>query len=137
MITASEEVPYYTNSTNLPVGYTDDLFVALDVQERFQKLYTSGTAFHVYLKEALHSDDVALILVRKIIGNYQIPYFSIAPTYSLCPKHGYLKGEVDICPKCKKETAVYSRITGYYRPLSQWNEGKKQEYKMRKTYLVE
>ncbi len=137
IITASEEVPYYTNSTYLPVGYTDDLFLALDIQDKLQPLYTSATVFNVYLKERLKSNNSTLILIRKIIGNYHFPYFTISPTYSVCKKHGYLQGEVKECPKCKKECDIYSRITGYYRPLRKWNEGKTQEYKDRKVYKVE
>ena len=136
IITASEEVPYYTNSTNLHVSYGDDLFAELDVQNEFLPLYTSGTAFNIYLKERMRNENAALILIRKVVGNYHIPYFSITPTYSICKKHGYIPGEVYACPKCKKETEVYSRITGYYRPLSQWNEGKKQEFKDRKTFSI-
>ena len=136
IITASEEVPYYTNSTNLHVAYGDDLFAALDVQSELQPLYTSGTAFHIYLKERMRNENAALILIRKIIGAYRIPYISITPTYSVCKKHGYIAGEVETCPKCKKNTEIYSRITGYYRPLSQWNEGKKQEFKDRKNFNI-
>ena len=137
IITASEETPYYTNSTYLPAGYTDDLFLALDIQDRLQPIYTAGTTFNVYLKEKLSNDNATLILIRKIIGNYHLPYFSITPTYSMCKKHGYLQGEVEVCPKCKKECDVYSRVTGYYRPIRKWNEGKKQEFKDRKTFKVE
>lgn len=137
IITASEDVPYYTNSTYLPVGYTDDLFLALDTQDKLQPFYSSGNLFNVYLKEKLSNDNATLILIRKIIGNYHLPYFTITPTYSICKKHGYLQGEVEVCPKCKKDCDVYSRITGYYRPLRKWNEGKKQEYRDRKSYRVE
>ena len=129
--------PYYTNSSNLPVGYTDDIFAALDIQQDLQVLYTSGTSFHIYLGERMSDEEAAMTLVEKIAENYHIPYFTLTPTYSICSKHGYIAGEVPICPKCQKPTEIYSRITGYYRPLKRWNEGKKQEYKDRKPFLVE
>ncbi len=137
IITASDGTPYYTNSTNLPVGYTDDIFEALDIQDGLQTLYTSGTVFHVFLGERLNGWKSAAQLVRKIAENYHLPYYTLSPTYAVCPDHGYLKGETNVCPHCGKETEVYSRITGYYRPLRNWNDGKAQEYKERKEYQIE
>ena len=126
--------PYYTNSSHLPVGYTDDIFSALDVQDELQTLYTSGTVFHAFLGERLPSWKAAASLVRKIAENYRLPYYTMSPTYSVCAEHGYLSGEVDVCPICGKPTEVYSRITGYYRPVQNWNKGKAQEFKDRVTY---
>ena len=134
IITASDGTPYYTNSSNLPVGYTEDVFEALDIQDSLQTLYTSGTVFHVFLGERLNGWKSAAQLVRKIAENYHIPYYTLSPTYSVCPDHGYIVGEVSKCPQCGKETEVYSRITGYYRPLRNWNDGKVQEFKERKEY---
>ncbi len=126
--------PYYTNSSHLPVGYTSDVFDALDVQDELQTLYTSGTVFHAFLGEKLPDWKAAAKLVRTIAENYRLPYYSISPTYSICKDHGYLSGEHFNCPVCNKEAEVYSRITGYYRPVKNWNEGKLEEYKARKTY---
>ncbi|MCR5300293.1 MAG: ribonucleoside triphosphate reductase [Erysipelotrichaceae bacterium] len=126
--------PYYTNSSHLPVGFTDDVFSALDIQDELQTLYTSGTVFHAFLGERLPSWKSAANLVRKIAENYRLPYYTMSPTYSVCSEHGYLTGEVTVCPHCGKTTEVYSRITGYYRPVQNWNKGKAQEYKDRKTY---
>lgn len=135
MITANESgTPYYTNSTNLPVGSTEDVFDALDIQDRFQPLYTSGTVFHTFLGEKLPSWKSAAKLVKTVCGKYKLPYMSISPTYSVCKEHGYLTGEHFTCPYCGKESEVYSRITGYYRPVKNWNDGKAQEFKDRKTY---
>ena len=137
IITAHEgAAPYYTNSSHLPVGYTEDVFSALDVQDKLQTLYTSGTVFHTFLGEKLPSWQSAAALVRKIAENYELPYYTLSPTYSICTEHGYLKGEQKICPVCGKTTEVYSRITGYYRPVQNWNDGKSQEYLDRKTYQV-
>ena len=137
IVCASEgETPYYTNSSHLPVGYTDDLFTALDVQDELQTLYTSGTVFHAFLGEKLPDWKSAASIVRKIAENYRLPYYSISPTYSVCKEHGYIAGESFACPQCGKETEVYSRITGYYRPVKNWNDGKAQEYKERKVYNV-
>ena len=129
IITATKEgnTPYYTNSSHLPVGYTDDLFTALDIQDELQTLYTSGTVFHAFLGEKLPDWKGAATLVRKIAENYKLPYYTISPTYSICEDHGYLVGEQPICPVCGKPTEVWSRITGYYRPVKNWNEGKAQE----------
>ena len=137
IITAHEGgTPYYTNSSHLPVGYTEDVFSALDVQDKLQTLYTSGTVFHTFLGEKLPSWQSAAALVRKIAENYELPYYTLSPTYSICTEHGYLKGEQKVCPVCGKATEVYSRITGYYRPVQNWNDGKSQEYLDRKTYRV-
>ena len=137
IITAHEGgTPYYTNSSHLPVGYTEDVFAALDVQDKLQTLYTSGTVFHTFLGEKLPSWQSAAALVRKIAENYELPYYTLSPTYSICTEHGYLKGEQKTCPICGKTTEVYSRITGYYRPVQNWNDGKSQEYQDRKTYQV-
>ena len=128
--------PYYTNSSHLPVGYTDDIFTALDIQDELQTLYTSGTVFHAFLGERLTDWRAAATLVRKIAENYRLPYYTMSPTYSICKNDGYLVGEVWKCPKCGEETEVYSRITGYYRPVKNWNAGKAQEFKDRNTYKV-
>ena len=128
--------PYYTNSSHLPVGYTDDVFSALDIQDELQTLYTSGTVFHAFLGEKLPDWKAAANLVRKIAENYKLPYYTLSPTYSVCPDHGYLTGEQYSCPHCGKKTEVYSRITGYYRPVQNWNDGKTQEFKDRKVYDV-
>ena len=135
ILTASEnETPYYTNSSHLPVGYTDDIFAALDIQDELQTLYTSGTVFHAFLGEKLPDWKAAANLVRKIAENYKLPYYTMSPTYSVCSDHGYIAGEKFKCPECGKKTEVYSRITGYYRPVQNWNDGKAQEYKDRKVY---
>ena len=128
--------PYYTNSSHLPVGYTEDIFSALDVQDELQTRYTSGTVFHAFLGEKLPDWKAAAALVRKIAENYKLPYYTMSPTYSVCPTHGYLTGEQHICPHCGAKTEVYSRITGYYRPVQNWNDGKAQEFKDRKVYDI-
>ena len=139
IITAGEpgDTPYYTNSSHLPVGYTADIFDALDIQDGLQTLYTSGTVFHAFLGEKLPDWKAAAALVRKIAENYSLPYYTLSPTYSVCKEHGYLAGEHFTCPICGKKSEVYSRITGYYRPVQNWNDGKTQEYKNRKLYDVE
>ena len=135
IITANENgTPYYTNSSHLPVGYTEDIFSALDVQDELQTLYTSGTVFHAFLGEKLPDWKAAAELVRKIAENYKLPYYTMSPTYSVCADHGYLSGEQHTCPICGKPAEVYSRITGYYRPVQNWNDGKTQEFKDRKVY---
>ncbi len=128
------ETPYYTNSSHLPVGYTDDIFEALDKQDELHTLYTSGTVFHAYLGEKLPDWKSAANLVRKIASNYRLPYYSISPTYSVCKNHGYIAGEEYECPECGEKTEVYSRITGYYRPVQNWNDGKSQEFQHRVEY---
>ena len=139
IITANDAsgVFYYTNSSHLPVGYTADIFDALDVQDELQTLYTSGTVFHAFLGERLPDWKAAASLVRKIAENYKLPYYTMSPTYSICSTHGYLAGEVKACPVCGGATETYSRITGYYRPIKNWNDGKTQEFKDRKTYEIE
>lgn len=132
-----DETPYYTNSSHLPVDYTTDIFDALDIQDELQTLYTSGTVFHAFLGEKLPDWKAAASLVRKIAENYKLPYYTLSPTYSICKEHGYISGEHFNCPKCGKEAEVYSRITGYYRPVQNWNDGKAQEYKDRKLYDVD
>ena len=138
IITAAEEggTPYYTNSSHLPVSFTEDIFDALDIQDELQTLYTSGTVFHAFLGEKLPDWQAAANLVRKIAENYKLPYYTLSPTYSVCKDHGYLQGEQQKCPICGNRTEVYSRITGYYRPVRNWNDGKTQEYKERKVYDI-
>ena len=128
--------PYYTNSSHLPVGYTDDIFTALDIQDELQTLYTSGTVFHTFLGEKLPDWKSAANLVKKIAENYSLPYYTLSPTYSVCKNHGYIAGEQFTCPECGEKTEVYSRITGYYRPVQNWNDGKSQEYKDRAVYNI-
>ncbi|MBR3525043.1 MAG: ribonucleoside triphosphate reductase, partial [Lachnospiraceae bacterium] len=131
------DTPYYTNSSHLPVDYTADIFDALDIQDELQTLYTSGTVFHAFLGEKLPDWKAAATLVRTIAENYRLPYYTLSPTYSICRDHGYLAGEVKNCPHCGKKTEIYSRITGYYRPVQNWNDGKLQEYKNRVEYDIE
>ncbi len=137
--TAGEEgeTPYYTNSSHLPVNYTEDIFAALDIQDQLQTLYTSGTVFHAFLGEKLPDWKAAAALVRTIAENYKLPYYTLSPTYSVCRDHGYIAGEHFTCPSCGKKAEVYSRITGYYRPVQNWNDGKAQEYKDRRVYRME
>jgi len=139
IITASEggATPYYTNSSHLPVSYTEDIFDALDIQDDLQTRYTSGTVFHAFLGEKLPGWEAAANLVRKIAENYKLPYYTLSPTYSVCKNHGYLNGEQFKCPDCGEDAEVYSRITGYYRPVQNWNAGKTQEYKERREYVIE
>jgi len=138
IITAAKpgDAPYYTNSSHLPVGFTADIFEALSIQDELQTLYTSGTVFHAFLGEKLPDWQAAAALVRKIAENFKLPYYTMSPTYSVCPEHGYLAGEQFTCPICGKPAEVYSRITGYYRPVQNWNDGKSQEFKDRKLYDV-
>ena len=139
ILTATEDgnTPYYTNSSHLPVGFSNDIFDALDVQDELQTLYTSGTVFHAFLGEKLPDWKAAANLVKTIATNYKLPYYTLSPTYSICSSHGYLNGEQKVCPYCGKKTEVWSRITGYYRPVQNWNEGKMQEYKERQEYVVQ
>ena len=130
-------MPYYTNSSHLPVSYTEDLFSALDIQDELQTFYTSGTVFHAYIGEKMPDWQSAAALVRKIAENYKLPYYTISPTYSVCADHGYIAGEHFSCPTCGRDAEVYSRITGYYRPVQNWNAGKTQEYKDRTEYDLE
>ena len=140
IVTANQHgtgAPYYTNSSHLPVGYTDDIFEALAIQDELQTLYTSGTVFHAFLGEKMPSWKAAANLVKKIAENHKLPYYTLSPTYSICKNHGYIAGEKYTCPECGAKTEVYSRITGYYRPVQNWNDGKSQEFKDRKTYNIE
>ncbi len=143
IICANEEAfkngtaPYYTNSTQLPVGYTDDIFEALDLQDELQTKYTGGTVFHGFIGEKLPDGESSKILVKKIAENYRLPYFTITPTFSICPQDGYLSGEHETCPECGAITEVYSRVVGYIRPIKQWNKGKKSEFKDRKNFLID
>jgi len=135
IITAGEKEPFYTNSTFLPVGYTDDLAFALKHQEPLQTLYTGGTVFHTFLGEAIEGKQ-AMALIKKICSNYRLPYITLTPTFSVCREHGYLKGKQEKCPKCNKQTEVYSRVVGYLRPVNDWNKGKQEEFKQRKVYSI-
>lgn len=143
IICANEETlkngaaPYYTNSTQLPVGYTDDIFEALDLQDELQTKYTGGTVFHGFVGEKLPDGESSKILVKKVAENYRLPYFTITPTFSICPQDGYLSGEHETCPECGAITEVYSRVVGYIRPIKQWNKGKRSEFKDRKTFVID
>ncbi len=138
IITASENghTPYYTNSSHLPVGFTESVSEALNIQDELQVLYTSGTVFHAFLGQKLQDWKIAANVVKKIAENYKLPYFTLSPTYSICPEHGYITGEHYNCPTCQAETEVYSRITGYYRPLKNWNNGKQEEFNDRTEYVL-
>jgi len=128
--------PYYTNSTQLPVNYSDDIFETLTLQDKLQTKYTGGTVLHVYLGEQVSDVDVIKGLVRKIASNFRLPYFTLTPTFSICPSHGYLSGKQEKCSVCEAETEVYSRVVGYLRPVKQWNNGKQSEFSLRKTFKV-
>ena len=132
-----KDEPFLTNSTYLPVDHTDDVVQAVEHQNKIQPLYTGGTMFHTFLGERMVNGESCKRLVKKIAYNTKLPYFSITPTFSICKKHGYIKGEIYKCPDCGEETEVYSRIVGYYRPLKQWNKGKNEEFKTRKSYIEE
>lgn len=136
MVIPGGDNPFYTNSTQLPVNATDDLFEALDMQNDIQKMYTGGTVFHAFIGESIDDPQMCAKLIRKIAENYQIPYFTLSPTFSICKQHGYIKGEHFSCPNCSEETEVYSRIVGYYRPVQNWNAGKKSEFNRRKLFRV-
>lgn len=136
IITAGKANPYYTNSTQLPVNYTEDVFDALKHQESLQKLYTGGTVFHTFLGESMTSGKECKLLVKKIAENFEIPYFTITPTFSICLEHGYLKGHQEKCPQCGKQTEVYSRVVGYFRPVSNWNLGKQEEFSQRRVFNI-
>ncbi|MEA1965142.1 MAG: anaerobic ribonucleoside-triphosphate reductase [Candidatus Aerophobetes bacterium] len=136
IITAGKGTPYYTNSTLLPVDKTKDVIEALEHQEALQTLYTGGTVFHIFLGERMSSGESCKRLLKKVVHNTRIPYFTITPTYSICPDHGYLRGEHSVCPKCGKEAEVYSRVVGYFRPVKNWNQGKQEEFKQRVEYKV-
>lgn len=136
IITQGKEAPYYTNSTMLPVGYTDDIFEAFVLQESLQSKYTGGTVIHAYLGEEIDDERACALFVKRIAENFRVPYFSLTPTFSICDEHGYIRGEHYTCPLCGKQTEVYSRVVGYYRPVQNWNKGKKEEFKQRKVYTV-
>jgi len=131
--------PYYTNSSQLPVYFTEDIFEALDLQDKLQTKYTGGTVLHGFLGEKINDIETTKNLVKKIAESYTLPYFTLTPTFSICPTHGYLAGEHHTCPKCvvKQETEVYSRVVGYIRPVKQWNKGKKEEFGDRKEFVVQ
>jgi ribonucleoside-triphosphate reductase len=128
--------PFYTNSTQLPVNYTDDIFETLMLQDELQSKYTGGTVLHIYLGEAVSDVEAIKGLIRKIVTNYRLPYFTLTPTFSVCPSHGYLNGEHEKCNVCQEETEIYSRVVGYLRPVKQWNNGKQAEFDIRKTFKV-
>jgi ribonucleoside-triphosphate reductase len=128
--------PYYTNSTQLPVNYTDDIFETLILQDKLQTKYTGGTVLHIFLGEQVEDIEVIKGLIRKIANNFHLPYFTISPTFSICPSHGYLNGNKEKCDRCSQETEVYSRVVGYLRPVRQWNDGKQAEFKMRHTFKI-
>ena len=129
--------PYYTNSTQLPVNYTDDIFETLALQDELQTRYTGGTVLHIFLGEKVSDTTVLKSLIKKVATHYRLPYFTITPTFSVCPAHGYLTGEHHKCSECSQETEIYSRVVGYLRPVKQWNNGKQAEYKQRKAFDVE
>jgi ribonucleoside-triphosphate reductase len=128
------DIPYYTNSTHLPVNYTDDMFELLDLQDELQTKYTGGTVVHLFLGEEIKDPNIVKNLIRKVCENYRLPYFSITPTFSSCEHHGYISGEHHVCPTCDKPTDVYSRVVGFYRPIKAWNDAKSDEFKVRKTF---
>ncbi len=136
IITAGSDAPYYTNSSQLPVGFTDDIFETLDLQDELQCKYTGGTVLHLYLGEQIKDVEVAKQLIKKAFTNYKLPYISLTPTFSVCPEHGYLNGEVYSCPECGKDTEVWSRVVGYLRPVQNFHKGKQEEYKERVKYVV-
>ncbi len=136
IITAGENAPYYTNSSQLPVGFTDDIFETLDLQDDLQCKYTGGTVLHLYLGEQIHDIEVAKTLLRKVFHNYRLPYVSLTPTFSVCPEHGYLNGEVYECPDCGAQTEVWSRVVGYLRPVQNYHKGKQEEYRQRRKYAI-
>jgi ribonucleoside-triphosphate reductase len=129
-------VPFYTNSTHLPVNYTDDIFKTLMLQDELQTKYTGGTVLHIYLGEQVEDISAIKTLIRKIVTRFRLPYFTLTPTFSVCPSHGYLSGRQELCPYCNEETEVYSRVVGYLRPTKQWNDGKQAEFRMRKLFKV-
>ena len=131
-----EKYPYYTNSTQLPVNYTDDIFEVLDHQDDLQTKYTGGTVLHIFAGERIHNIETMKNLVKKVCSNYHLPYFTFSPTFSTCPNHGYVAGEHFTCPECGAECEVYSRVVGYIRPVTQWNKGKKREFKDRKEFVI-
>jgi len=133
---SNRATPFYTNSTHLPVNYTGDVFQVLDLQDDLQTRYTGGTVLHIFLGEAAPDPQAVKTFIRKVCENYHLPYFTITPTFSVCPEHGYITGECYKCPKCGAKTEVYSRVVGYLRPVDQWNEGKQAEFKLRSLYKI-
>jgi ribonucleoside-triphosphate reductase len=136
IITAGENIPYYTNSTQLPVGFTDDIFDTLELQDELQSLYTGGTVLHLYLGEEIKDTAAAKNLIKKVFNKYKLPYISLTPTFSICNNHGYLSGEHFNCPECGSETEVWTRVVGYLRPVQNFNKGKREEYRLRRKYVV-
>ena len=136
IITAGEDVPYYTNSTQLPVNYTDDIFETLDLQDELQSLYTGGTVQHLYIGERIEDIETAKTLIQRVFEKYKMPYISITPTFSICKEHGYIAGEHFNCPTCGQKAEVWSRVVGYLRPVHNYNPGKKEEYMMRKKFVI-
>jgi ribonucleoside-triphosphate reductase len=136
IITSGEHVPYYTNSTQLPVGFTDDIFETLDLQDELQSLYTGGTVLHLYLGEEIKNRESAKSLIRKVFTQYKLPYISLTPTFSICNNHGYISGEHFNCPECGEQAEVWSRVVGYLRPVQNFNTGKREEYLLRKKYQI-
>jgi ribonucleoside-triphosphate reductase len=136
IITAGKDVPYYTNSTQLPVGYTDDIFEAFELQESLQVRYTGGTVLHGFIGEEIIDPKACGVLIKKLAENFKVPYFTITPTFSVCSIHGYIRGKQEVCPICNNTTEVYSRVVGYYRPISNWNEGKQEEFRERMVYTI-
>jgi ribonucleoside-triphosphate reductase len=128
--------PFYTNSSQLPVNCTDDIFETLMLQDELQCKYTGGTVLHLYLGEQIRDIEVIKRLIQKVVTHFRLPYFTLTPTFSVCPSHGYLNGKQEICPVCEAETEVYSRVVGYLRPVKQWNNGKQSEFGMRKMFKV-
>ncbi|NLG36717.1 MAG: ribonucleoside triphosphate reductase [Clostridiales bacterium] len=137
IITAGEDAPYYTNSSQLPVGFTDDIFETLDLQDELQSLYTGGTVLHLYLGERIEDIEVAKKLIRTVFIRYKLPYISLTPTFSICSDHGYIAGEHFTCPECGKPAEVWSRITGYLRPVQNYNKGKREEYRQRRKFVID
>jgi ribonucleoside-triphosphate reductase len=136
IITAGDQFPYYTNSSQLPVGFTDDIFETLDLQDDLQSLYTGGTVLHLYLGEEIKDINAAKRLIQKAFTNYKLPYISLTPTFSICNSHGYLAGEHYSCPQCGEPTEVWSRVVGYLRPVQNYNKGKREEYNQRLKYVM-
>jgi ribonucleoside-triphosphate reductase len=137
IIAAGQEEPYYTNSTQLPADLGTDLFEALTLQDELQQQYTGGTVFHCFLGERIDDPAMARDLIMKVAKRFGLPYFTLTPTFSICPEHGYIRGEVKQCPTCGADTEIYSRIVGYFRPISQWNKGKYEEFGERRNFVPE
>jgi len=136
IITAGKDIPYYTNSTQLPVNYTDDMFEAFELQEPLQCKYTGGTVLHIYLGEELRDHHALKELIKRLSHRFRVPYFTVTPTFSICPDHGYIPGEHELCPVCAKQTEIYSRVVGYLRPVRNWNAGKQEEFRQRLPFRV-